>query len=329
MLQFIDEPIYQHNNSKLLRVGTDCSGIEAPIQALKQLNIPFRHVFASDIDKYCIASIKANYQPEILFGDHNGLYPNGDITQRDISLVPDIDLYVCGFPCQPFSSAGKRKGFGDKRGNVFWSCLELIKVKEPKYFILENVKGLLWQDKENKKDKYGKTWNIIWSELEKLKIYGYFVDWKVLNTRDYGIPQNRERVYIIGSKTLSIKWPIIIKMNNIKDYIDYTDNSKFPLTERNKKIIENNPKDAIFVDLVFGGLPNRKFINTNKYIGCLNKMSLLYCLPLKRYSNCKEILRLQGFPTSFIQVVSSTTLKKQLGNSMSVNVLVYIFENLL
>ncbi len=172
-LEFIDEPFYTK-----LRVGTDCSGIEAPIQALRQLYIPFKHVFSSDIDKYCIQSIKANYDPEIIFGDKDGPYPEGDITKRNIQDVPDIDLYVCGFPCQPFSMAGERQGFKDKRGNVFWSCLEVIERKQPKYFILENVKGLLSHNKENKKDKYGNTFKVIWKELLELEKYGYKVQWK-------------------------------------------------------------------------------------------------------------------------------------------------------
>ena len=202
-LEFIEEPIYTK-----LRVGTDCSGIEAPIQALTQLGIPFTHVFSSDIDKFCIQSIKANYEPQILFGNKDGTFSDGDITKRRIEDVPDIDLYVCGFPCQPFSQAGERKGFDDKRGNVFWSCLEVIEKKQPKYFILENVKGLLGHDKPvgAKRKEYGKTFNVIWSALLELKKYGYKVQWKVMNTRDYGIPQNRERVYFVGTKG-DFEWP--------------------------------------------------------------------------------------------------------------------------
>lgn len=118
----------------MIRVGTDCSGIEAPIQALKQLGIPHKHVFSCEIDKYARESILANYKPEILFTD---------MTKRKTKDTPDIDLYVCGFPCQSFSMAGLREGVDDPRGTIFWQCLKVIKHKLPRVFILENVKGLL------------------------------------------------------------------------------------------------------------------------------------------------------------------------------------------
>ena len=225
----------------MLRVGTDCSGIEAPIQALKKLRIPFRHIFSSEIDKFCIQSIKANYNPDIIFGHKEGLYPNGDITKRLISDVPDIDLYVAGFPCQPFSTAGKRKGFLDNRGNVFFSCLEVIRVKKPTYFILENVRGLLHHNK-------GETWKVIWRELCKLT--NYHVEWKVLNTKDYGIPQNRERVFIIGIKSsvpVKFNWPEKIRMNKLENFIDWTDTQR----KETKRIHMEIPPNSLYVELNF------------------------------------------------------------------------------
>jgi len=304
---------------KEIRVGTDCSGIEAPIQALKELGIPFRHVFSSEVDKYAIKSIKANYHPEIIFGD---------ITNREMSKVPDIDLYVCGFPCQPFSQAGNRKGFDDNRGNVFFSCLDVIKNKKPKYFILENVKGLLWHDKR-------KTWNRILEELELLVEYN--VDWKVLNTRDYGIPQNRERIFIVGIKK-DVGYPLKVfkcfscghkkHMNDIKLYIDDTD-CKFDTIRPDvikSDMLNKIPTDAKFIDFSF---KKHHYPNSNKYCPCISADSRMWCVPKHRYANIKELLSLQGFPTNFKQVVSRTQMKKQIGNSMSVNVLKCMLKDIL
>ena len=100
---------------------------------------------------------------------------------------PELDLYICGFPCQPFSTAGKQKGFLDPRGCIFSKCISFIKEKKPKFFILENVKGILRKG----------IWDSI---LPELKNTGYNISYKVLNTKDYGIPQNRERLYIVGCR---------------------------------------------------------------------------------------------------------------------------------
>jgi DNA (cytosine-5)-methyltransferase 1 len=302
----------------ILRVGTDCSGIEAPIQALIQMNIPFKHVFCSDIDKYCIQSIKANYNPEIIFGDKDGDFPEGDITKRDINDVPDIDLYICGFPCQPFSMAGERKGFNDKRGNVFFNCLELIERKQPKYFILENVKGLISHDKKN-------TWKVICDELLKLEKYGYIVKWKILNTKDYGIPQNRERIFIVGNKE-DFEWPKKKEMDDLKNYVDNDDNVYRNIPDCSKKLLDIVPKDAIFIDI---GYRHHKHVNSNKYSPSLTCNNRLWNIKKSRYTNIKERLKLQGFNLNFKQVVSKTQMDKQIGNSMSVNVLKCLLEKII
>jgi DNA (cytosine-5)-methyltransferase 1 len=307
----------------VLRVGTDCSGIEAPIEALKQLKIPFEHEFSSEIDKYCIKSIKANYNPKIIFGDKDGPFPEGDIRKRDINVVPDIDLYVCGFPCQPFSSAGKRNGLNDDRGNVFFSCLDVIKQKQPKYFILENVKGLLTHDK-------GNTWKIISSCLENLKSnYGYYIHSKVLNTKDYGIPQNRERLFIIGNKNNTFIWGEKIKMKNLIDFIDFTDTRKDNIPNRIEKsnFLNLIPINSLIVDFSFYG--RTTFPSSDKICPCIAKKSEMWNVKLNRKLNINELLKLQGFSINFNIKVPETYFKQQIGNSISVNVLKEILIKLM
>ena len=308
----------------MIIVGTDCSGIEAPIQALKNLGVPFSHEFSSDIDKYCIQSIKANYKPKVLFGDPDGSFPCGDIAKRDIKDVPDIDLYVCGFPCQPFSAAGHKKGFKHKSGNVFWSCLELIMVKKPKYFILENVKGLLSNDK-------GKTWKTIREALNKLQ--GYTIDWKILNTKDYGIPQNRERLFIVGHVNKQFTWPSPVPYENrLADYVDKTVQEDYKPSQIRREYIKKFP-NHIFLDLGWVAADNARQSYARlgrELMPCLCARSQLVCLHgTCRNISVKELLAIQGFSTDFKQVVSNTQIKKQIGNSMSVNVLENIIKSLI
>ena len=292
----------------VLRVGTDCSGIDAPIEALKQLKIPFKHVFSSEIDKYCIESIKANYKPDIIFGDKDGLYPDGDITRRNILDVPDIDLYVCGFPCQPFSSAGKKKGFNDKRGCVFFSCIEVIENKSPSYLILSNDNGNTWKE-------ILKCLSILQSK------YNYIIKFGVLNTRHYGIPQNRERLFIVGSKKPFLFPPIKKPMRNLFHYVDSNNHDK---NQINKSISKNINKDAIFIDLNFSRY-NDTYPNAHKWCPCLNTNNGLWNIKLTRFATVKERLKLQGFRTNFKQVISNKQINKQIGNSMSINVLKSIY----
>ncbi len=310
----------------MIRVGTDCSGIEAPVQALKNLGVPFSHEFSSDIDKFCIQSIKANYKPKVLFGDLDGPFPCGDITKRDVKDVPDIDLYVCGFPCQPFSAAGRKNGFEHKSGNVFWSCFEVINAKKPKYFILENVRGLLSNDK-------GKTWKTIWEALNKLQ--GYAIDWKILNTKDYGIPQNRERLFIVGRKgSTPFNWPSSVPLvRKLSEYVDTENRERKQYSEKREAYIKKY-ENHIFLDLCWVSMDNRrkqKMRLGTEIASCVCARSHVVCLynGLHRDATCGELLQLQGFQDDFKQVVSKTQITKQIGNSMSVNVLEKIVKSLI
>jgi DNA (cytosine-5)-methyltransferase 1 len=120
----------------------------------------------------------------------------GDITQVKTKDIPDFDFLLGGFPCQPFSAGGKRQGFTDTRGTLFFEIERIIKAKKPHGFILENVEGLVKHDLENKKDVVGRTFNTI---IENLKAMNYQVSWEVLDAQDFGLPQIRKRVYIVGT----------------------------------------------------------------------------------------------------------------------------------
>ena len=297
----------------MLRVGTDCSGIEGPIQALQQLNVRFRHEFSCEKDEYCQESIKANYNPRYLYDD---------MTTRDVHTLPSIDLYVCGFPCQPFSSAGKRQGIEDEkgRGTIFAYCLDVIRHLKPTCIVLENVKGLLSIEQ-------GHTFRDIIESLEQLK---YRMKWKVLNTKDYGIPQNRERLFMVGllPGTDEFEWPTPTAMPSLEKYVDIKDQEpdSIPDFVKRANLLKHIPEDSVFVDI---GFPHRTFPNSDRVCPCLTTQANLWCVPFQRKANVKEHLMLQGFPKKFKQVVSDRQMKKQIGNSMSVNVLKALFTNIL
>ena len=294
----------------MLRVGTDCSGIEAPIQALQQLKIPFEHVFSCEKDKYALESIRANYNPKIIYED---------ITTRDHKKLPDIDLYVCGFPCQPFSLVGNKLGSKDQRSNIMLECIKVIKYKQPKYFILENVKN--FKNVEN-----GKLFNFLIDELSKKKNYNIYS--KVLNTKNYGIPQNRERIYIIGIRkdVGDFSFPKHKKLKNLDNFIIdktiYEKKQYTPILQKNLKKI-NYCKDCIVLSC------NYYFplyhISPTLTTQCSNYFLTTY----KRFLTPKECLLLQGFSKNFKQVVSNHQMYKQAGNSMSVNVLKAIIKQLI
>lgn len=245
---------------KTLKFGSDFSGIGAPELALKNLNIPIKKIFACEIDKFARKSFTA------IHGDEGVFY--NDITKRNHSEVEKLDLYVAGFPCQAFSMAGSRKGFDDVRGTLFFNVAEFIKINKPETFVLENVKGLISHDS-------GKTFQTILSLLSdgggtvnKQMFIPYFTDglgyhiyYNVLNTKDFEIPQNRERVFIIGFKkfrNFSFPVPMPLKLK-LKDFLQNNPDYKY------ENININNNKRLKQT------LKKHKEITGTKIIDCYNQ----------------------------------------------------------
>lgn len=215
----------------MIKVGTDFSGVGSPETALKRLGIEHEIEFACDIDKYARTSYQVLHKPKQMLDD---------ITTRPMDF-PQLDLYVAGFPCQSFSIAGKRKGFEcPTNGTLFHTLSEFIRINQPKCFILENVKGLVNHDN-------GRTFQIIKDKLsgnggsinEQMFLtdivgLGYHIHYKVLNTKDFGIPQNRERIFIVGFKEpRKFSFPNKTKLNiRLKDVLQDEVDEKYYLSDK-------------------------------------------------------------------------------------------------
>ncbi len=198
------------NTNSTVRIGTLFSGIGAIEHAFERLKIKHKIVFAGDIDDKCKKSYFANYN--IAEEDwHNDVCSFSALKYRD-----QIDILMGGSPCQAFSMVGKRKGLDDARGTLFYEFARVVQETSPKLFIFENVKGLINHDG-------GKTWEVIFSVFKSL---GYDIHFKVLNSKDYGIPQHRERIFCVGFKnTTDFKYPTPIPLEYrmydfLEDYVD-------------------------------------------------------------------------------------------------------------
>lgn len=186
------------NSIKFIDLFSGMGGFRLGFEkAAKQLNIHSECVFSSEIKEYAIK----------VYQDNFGETPKGDITRIDASDIPNFDVLLAGFPCQAFSSAGKRQGFLDTRGTMFFEIERILQEKRPEAFILENVEGLINHDKLNKNDVIGHTLTTI---LTKLTDIGYKVTWKLFDASQYGLAQARKRVFIVG--TLNN----LIDLNNLK-----------------------------------------------------------------------------------------------------------------
>ncbi len=209
---------------RTVRLATLFSGIGSIENAFKRLNLKHKIVFAGDIDPHVKESYMANY--EISEEDWHD-----DITKFSAKKYKDkVDILVGGSPCQSFSMVGKRKGLEDARGTLFYDFARVVQETQPKVFIYENVKGLTNHDN-------GKTWEVVQNVFKSL---GYKFYYQIMNSKDYGIPQNRERILVVGfkDKNFNFEFPKPIKLERtMQDFLeDYTD-SKYYLKEKGIKFV--------------------------------------------------------------------------------------------
>ncbi len=292
-------------------------------------------VWANEIDEFCAKTFIPNHPKTKLLVE--------DINKVKAKQVPFIDILAGGFPCQPFSVAGHRKGFEDDRGGLFFQIIRLIEELEqdkrkPKVIFLENVKNMYTHDN-------GKTYLKMKSELEQK---GYHIVKKILNTCEYGnIPQNRERLYIIGFLDENVKnrfkWPEKIKLTNtIENVINWSGegiDKKYFYNESSKcwDLLNEamTQKHSIYQF-------RRVYVRENKSGVCPTLTANMgmggHNVPLIRDDNNKirkltprECLLLQGFPSTFIipKDIADSRIYKQAGNSVSVNVIKRIAEEIL
>lgn len=224
----------------MIKVGSDFSGVGAFNQALMRLGIEYKEVFACDMDKYARQTFIHNY-------GEPGYYPT-DVYERDIPKE-SLDIYMTSPPCQAFSLAGKRLGKDDKRGILFFNSYEFIQQNKPRYFIFENVKGLLSDDGGRTFQEWtnmlgGKSVNgnpVLFPYEESVP---YHIYWKVLNAKHHGVPQNRERVFIIGIRDDSdntFRWPIEEHLTKrLKDVLEDDCDKKYFLSEKMVDYLINN-----------------------------------------------------------------------------------------
>lgn len=300
-------------NFKFIDLFAGIGGIRRPFQKFGG-----RCVFSSEIDKYAIKTYEANWKET----------PSGDITKIETKDIPDFDILLAGFPCQAFSIAGKRKGFEDTRGTLFFEVARIIKDKQPSAFLLENVKGLLNHDK-------GQTFAVIRDVIEN--DLGYKLYYKVLNARDFGVPQNRERIMLVGFKDNSIDFQFpkpFKKKVKVGDVLEDTVSDKYTISDK-----------------LWEYLQRRKEIQKAKGNGfgyCLFTEESEYCSTISaRYGKDgsevlikqegknprkltpRECARMQGFPDTFKLPCSDTQTYKQMGNSVPTKMIEEVAKEML
>ena len=294
-------------NIKFIDLFCGIGGFHHAIEAAsKRLNLDSECVFASDIDERCQKSYAKNFN----------ITPHGDITAFDENQIPSHDILLAGFPCQAFSIIGEMQGFADTRGTLFFDVARILKAKQPKFFVLENVKQLVGHDK-------GRTLSTILKTCEDI---GYDVQYKVLNALDFGLPQKRERIFIVGSRS-KLVFDFDFDLKHIKNVslsslLEKDVDQKYFASQHIKERRQNLVKR----EQLSHGRPTIWHENKNGNISayefsCALRAGASYNYLLvngERRLTEREMLSLQGFPSKHQIVGSYSDLRKQTGNALPI-----------
>jgi len=306
-----------NNKIKIIDLFAGIGGIRLGFENASNGNIEC--VFTSEWNKYSVATYTANFNDFII---------HGDITKISEDFIPKHDILLAGFPCQPFSQAGLKKGFSDTRGTLFFDIERILIAKKPQAFLLENVKQLKSHDA-------GKTLDTI---IEHLKIIGYEnVQYEVLKAKEFGLPQNRERIYIVGflDNSINFTFPNPTKQpTKVGDILEAEVEEKYTISDKlweghKRRKTTNKEKGKGFG---FGIVnENSEYTNTISARYYKDGSEILIEQPNKnpRKLTPREAARLQGFPDTFRIPVSNNQAYQQFGNSVAVNVVEKIAEQIL
>ena len=263
-------------------------------------------VFSSELDKFAQKSYEDNYNEK----------PEGDITKIKEQDIPKHDLILAGFPCQAFSVAGKREGFEDTRGTLFFDVARIAKLHRPKLIFLENVKGFKNHDK-------GNTYKVVKKTLEDM---GYIVSSEVLNAKNFGLPQNRERIFIVASLEGEFNFESLKntkKKSKLGDILEEEVDSKYTISDklwaghqRRKK--EHKAKGNGFGYCMFDSESEYTSTISARYYKDGSEILIKQENKNPRKLTPKEARKLQGFPDNYKITVSDTQAYKQFGNSVNV-----------
>ncbi|MBN2570246.1 MAG: DNA (cytosine-5-)-methyltransferase [Deltaproteobacteria bacterium] len=280
------------------------------------------HIAASNLDLKCVFACDIDEEARKAYSHNFGINPHGDIIGIAAKNVPDHDLLCAGFPCQPFSIIGSQKGFSDPRGTLFFEIARIIKEKQPKAVVLENVRQLASVNK-------GKTLQTIKETLEQL---GYYVDFRILNALDFGVPQKRERVLIVATRRDIGKFPwpsSVIPMKPLSDILEKNPDQKHFVSGK----IKRARKEAHSSEITPSIWHENKSGNISSHpFSCALRAGASYNYLLvdgERRLTPREMLRLQGFPDTFEIVCNDSQTRKQAGNAVPVPMIQSVLESLI